>query len=357
MRSKFFILAVIVIFPKLLLADNPGMRFNELLATNSIEEFVVCVESNHLNAPLMPSQWFISTVTQESSRERLTTARSFGESLLKRLDSYSTEVVVKSDLSLTERQADILLRLACWIGSVEGYGNTIIASRVQDLATVAVGRLVVNTNYPMAKVLSLVDRFGGKWYGANSRAAVLDEEIGEEVFAPVLAKESADENALANVWIVGFLKNAEKKKKIPLGFELRGVDTNIVNGTAISRHLGFFLDSTPVGDLTTLERWNLKQHERFVWGVEASKNMENLRMLARFRELIGFFPASVPYKNHPFHTQSEAAFEYVWRPHRKKEGPIYGVAASMYESIQDGEFLDQDTWIQHTRAKETEEVQ
>ena len=85
-------------------------------------------------------------------------------------------------------------------------------------------------------------------------------------------------------------------------------------------------------------------------GLESS-NVRLLRKLARFRELVGGFPESAPYKNHPFFCDQEAAFEYAWRPFCDAEGPIYGEAWIAYRSIVNGEFADQDTAILRLRKR------
>lgn len=117
----------------------------------------------------------------------------------------------------------------------------------------------------------------------------------------------------------------------------------------LDQHLEFFQQPESAGNRTTRERWLFKNHEAFVIGLEPA-NVRMLRSLARFRELVGEFPTSVPYSNHPFTSQQEAAFEYAWRSHRGKEGAVYSLAFHAYQKITRGEFVDQDTAIVRMRS-------
>ena len=62
----------------------------------------------------------------------------------------------------------------------------------------------------------------------------------------------------------------------------------------------------------------------------------------------------MPYTNHPFVSQQEAAFEYAWRPYRGKEGAIYGDALYAYQMITRGQFVDLDTAIARMRSANTD---
>lgn len=329
-----------------LYADDPARRLNDLLSTNTLDGFIVIVEDGQLPVPVIPSQWFADRVETEE-RARISSARTFGSNLLQRLDEYASRLVAVSNLEQCAQQADVLLRTASWLGGIEGYENALLATRAQDVATMPVGRLLVATNYPVDKVTMLVRRFSGSWYATDARARILDAEAGINLFVST-ATGTITPRGLQEVWTLGQWRRASRQGELSPDFKLVGIDQGRGDLKVLDHHLEFFHPTGAAGNRTTRERWSSKDHEAFVIGLEPA-NVRMLRALARFRELVGEFPTSVPYTNHPFSSQQEAAFEYAWRPYRGKEGAIYGDALYAYQKITSGEFVDRDTAIVRMR--------
>lgn len=348
-RITVFLIAVMWVagIAGTLYADDPAKRLDDLLSTNALDGFIATVEADRLSVPVIPSQWFADRVATDVERVRISTARTFGSNLLQRLDEYASQVVTVSNLAQCVQHADVLLRVASWLGGADGYENAILAARAQDVATVPASRLLVATNYPTDKVALLVLRLAGSWYAADVRARILDVEAGTNLFT-ASATGPLTPRVLEEVWTLGQWRRASQRGEIAPDFKITGIDQGRVDLGVLDQHLEFFQPSESLGNRTTRERWSSKNHEAFVFGLE-SANVRMLRALARFRELVGEFPTSVPYTNHPFASQQEAAFEYAWRPHRGKEGAIYGDALYAYQKITRAEFVDQDTAIARMR--------
>jgi hypothetical protein len=73
-----------------------------------------------------------------------------------------------------------------------------------------------------------------------------------------------------------------------------------------------------------------------------------------FRDKVGGFPTTPPSWYRPddtyYETPVAAAFEEAWKPYRSKHGPIYGVAATMYNEVRQGTFVDRDTRMKRTAS-------
>lgn len=327
--------------------------------SRSAEEWVVdFLTTNTVTAPVIRSQWFVDK-SEAPKNEILSMleVRRFGLLLLRKCDALAPGVIATTNLAASEKQAETLLALADWVGGTEGYGNALIAARIHDIATVAIGQLAVNTNFPIDSIVFLTARLDAPWYSPAVRARILDNELGENYFYAHLS-DADPEKALQKAWTRGVSRPAIKDGSFPKDMLKMWPTNNLVNNNLLDRHPTFFIDNEHPGAKTSSESWSLKWHEKFVNGLD-SNNLRGIKAVVRFRERVGCFPSDVPYKYKTpiFNSLTKAAFEYAWRPYRKKEGAIYGIAAKTYEMIQDGEFLDQDTRIQHARAKETEEVQ
>ena len=339
MRSTFFLTAVAFAAGVVgnLSADDHGKLLNELLSTNTLVRFIAIVEENRLPAPVIPSKWFAERVATVE-RVRVLNARTFGSSMLQRLDACASRLVVVSNLEQCAQQTDVLLRIASWLGGAESYGSALLATRAQDVATMPAGRLLVATNFPTEKVTLLISRFVGSWYGADVRARILDAEAGTNLFVSSTAR-LITQRTLQEVWTLGQWRRALLRGELSRDFQLAGINQDQCQ----------IQQPESAGNRTTRERWLFNNHEAFVIGLEPA-NVRMLRSLARFRELVGEFPTSVPYSNHPFTSQQEAAFEYAWRSHRGKEGAVYSLAFHAYQKITRGEFVDQDTAIVRMRS-------
>ena len=330
-----------------LYADDSAKRLDDLLSTNTLDEFTAIVEIGQISAPVIPSQWFADRVATDVERVRISNARTFGSNLLERLDEYAGRVIAVSNLAQCAQHADVFLSTASWLGRMEGYGNAVLASHCHDLASVFVGHLLVDTNYPMSLISADMLRFEEPWDQPIVRARILDTEIGTNLFAGKSGTILSPRD-LGMIWSSGYWRSKTKKGYFSPDQTLWGVDMTQIDTDVVDQHLAFFVDSEHWTGKTTRERWSLKHHEIFVGGLEPA-NVRMLRALARFRELVGEFPTSVPYTNHPFSSLQKAAFEYAWRPYREKEGPVYGLAYHAYQKITCGEFVDQDTAIVRMR--------
>jgi hypothetical protein len=298
------------------------------------------MRANRVAAPEIPSAW---RAVREGKGENVTEiagARGFGKALLDGIDEEARRLADEYGADACREGAEALLDAADWIGGTCGYGNALLAVRAQDVASMAIGRLLVAEGKPGDGV-RLARRLGGAWSDAEARARVLNSEIGLELFGDT--QEDLEKAWHAGVWC----REASKGAVPEAGWACWGPDMGLYRKIPDDRLDFFRQDGTPEMK-TQREAWDDAQHDRFVFGLDTSA-IESARKLGRFLELAGEWPQGVPYGKPFFKDPTVAAFEHAWRPWLKSEGPIYLRAALTYEKIKEGRFWDGDTSIERNR--------
>jgi hypothetical protein len=351
---------------------------NCVAQTESLTEFVQTIETNHWAAPVMMSRWHVEHIAEEKQRPAMATARTFGDILTNRLEGWRDDMIAASTPADVQSLVDNLLWLADWLMETPGYGNLFLAARSQDLATIGIGKLVVNLEYPLTEITSRLQRLRAPWYAPSVRQKILNREAGTELFEAVVMDEGVIQQTLSGTWQRGML-TADRERQENVETTGRAPDRNervlealitgiLLQGPDIPKaHLAFFEDdplSSLPPDFTLNDLWNRKWHEKCVIGFEPF-NTSFLMALATFRKEVGFFPTSivlseeehrqlddwnkrfegrsdvVPYED-AFSSPIEAAFSWEWEKHATPETRLlYSKAYSAYERITTGRFLDE----------------
>lgn len=348
--------------------------------TGSLAEIVRMIETTQWPAPLMMSRWHVEQIAAADQRPAMFNARAFGAILVERLGTWRNDLIQASSPTDIQPMVDHLLRIADWLMDTPGYGNLFLAARCQDLATIGIGKLVVNLEYPLTKIRSRLQRLHAPWYAPSVRRQILNREAGTELFEAVVMDEVVIQQTLAGTWQRGmFAANRERRKtsgtsRRPLDRDenvLEALITGILlQGPSIPRaHLAFFEDdplSSLPPDFTLNDLWDRKWHEKCVIGFEPF-NTSFLMALATFRKEVGFFPTNivlseeehrqlddwntrfegrsdvVPYED-AFSSPMEAAFSWEWEKQKHATEAarlLYSKAYSAYERITTGRFLDE----------------
>ena len=290
----------------------------------------------------MRSQWFADNKTDNpQERKTLNDARALGALLIEKIDLCSSEVAKSEIPANYERQAGVLLNLADCVGNAEAYGNAFITARAHNIAAIAIGRLAVNTNFPINTVVALTARLDVPCYRTDISARILDGELGIGFFQTQTSLDDTDES-LPTAWRYGVWRLMLSEDKISdksfIPPWIRQFDSY---EKFIDDNIAFFKDGEHAGAKKAADLWSNKWHEKIANGL-LPMNIQNIKALVRFRELVGYFPTDVPYEYDTarYGNLTFAAFEYAWRPFRRKEGAIDGRAARTYQAIIKGDFAN-----------------
>jgi len=105
----------------------------------------------------------------------------------------------------------------------------------------------------------------------------------------------------------------------------------------------FFHDDEVPAPQTTRSTWSSKQHQRLLVST-APQNVDPVEMLITFRSVIGEFPTQPQQRRETASSPGEEAFGNAWRPHIGSATFNLGRPAwSVYDRVQRGEFLDDDS--------------
>ena len=186
--------------------------------------------------------------------------------------------------------ADALMRLSDWAAATPGYGNLFLAARCDDLATLAIGRLLINLDIPLERILPLVAALDMPYKTPSFRREVLNNEAGAELF-PSLADEQEMMLLFPEIWNTGeagrMLYNAVELASMPQHADMfRQVKRRL---PTLRAHAAFFHDENPPEPRTTAAIWEYKCHWDIVAGIR-DQNIRSIQALAAFRQVVGSFP-------------------------------------------------------------------
>lgn len=354
-------------------------ELSDALSKMPLHAFNQTADSKRWRAPSIPSKWHLEKEASPDERNRDSQARAFGENLIKHLEIWADELVSERSNDRNLAISTDLLDLADWLAVSPGYGNYLLAARCQDIASVGIGRLLVDLTYPLSVVSALVDRLDSPWQTPEARAGVLNVEARTNLFPPTLTEAS-----LNDLWQNGqmlLIKYSSPGSQAAFeGKEQEGFDAlaQIVKKHGVKpvetplfmRNLDFFKDD-PLGaqgrPVTMSRKWDAKWHGKLVVGLE-SQNKRKLKALLTFRQSVGNFPDSpqvtdeqkaaakaeietaskrglkiVPFQA-AFSSPGEAAFAQAWQRYATKDTRnLDAMAWQAYKEITSGEFVDEDT--------------
>ena len=112
------------------------------------------------NAPLIYSQWYVDRLAVQNPKKAETeqARREFGRVVLQSLENMAPLLRSPADGQTRQEAAATLLGLADWFGEQPGYGNALLFSRLQDLATVPLAYLIADMSYPETNLVAMSAR-------------------------------------------------------------------------------------------------------------------------------------------------------------------------------------------------------
>lgn len=315
-------------------------------------------------APLIYSQWYVDRLAVKNPKKAKfeQARREFGRVVLQSLENMAPALRSPGDAQTRQEAAATLLDLADWFGEQPGYGNALLFSRLQDLATVPLAYLIADLSYPQTNLVAMSDRLVAFPDEVKRNSRVLNTESPEPIFdVPPTAKSSvgvwkvmerakiADSvvNPLERAW---YKKVSDIRKWQKENDKQRGLPEGKRDRDAVPNALAFFVDdeygAKAPKPFTTLNQWDKKYHRRLFLGL-GGHNIDNVRAFLLFRQKVGSFPTNPPSWWKPgdgvFPTPTSAAFDEAWNPFRHEYDVQYGPAADVYEAIQSNSFYDEDT--------------
>lgn len=315
-------------------------------------------------APLIYSQWYVDRLAVKNPKRAGTEQawREFGRVLLQSLENMAPALRSAADAQTRQEAATTLLDLADWFGEQPGYGNALLFSRLQDLATVPLAYLIADLSYPETNLVAMSARLVDFPDEVKRNALVLNRESPEPIFdVPPTAKSSAGVwnvkekaavadsvvNPLERAWyrkvtdIRKWQKDHDKQRGLPEGKRHRD---------AVPEALAFFVDdeygAKAPKPFTTLNQWDGKYHRRLFLGL-GGHNIGDVNAFLLFRQKVGSFPTNPPSWWKPgdgvFPTPTKAAFREAWMPFRNEYGNVHAPASRVYDAVQSNSFYDEDT--------------
>lgn len=324
----------------------------------TLETFLQAIETHQWKSPHIYSHWYVENFTTEEDRPILNDARDFGRTLLERIVDWKTLMMVDVPFDQLRQDIERFATLAEWLWATRGYGNLFLAERCYDIATVGIGRLIVNLDYPLENALTLLNRVNLIWNPPSIRQQILNQEAGIDLFVSFSPDEREIQSALEETWSTGILwKDTQAIPDLKAALEGTPVPQEVEQiylgpwirqkfdraSPAVKAHPRFFTDDVFPDVVTTLSMWDKKWHEKLIIGFNAP-NILGLQALTMFRKTVGYFPTTPEYNDHFYNSPEEAAFAHVWEHYATKETRnLDATAWQAYKEITTGRFLDQDT--------------
>lgn len=307
-----------------------------LLSRADLTGFLAEAKARTWKAPRIYSRWHVENVAKPDAHAEMMQARAIGRQFVDLLDGWAERVHLPADPKKDFDHAKVLLDFADWIGEPNGYGNVALAGRSRDIATVPLGRLTVNLEYPIEKVKELAARLQADEYDPSRRMEMLNGEIGMTVFVPDLRARKAGFSEIERTFAMGSILKRHRSnpdRNSPDPFVAAAMQAALASPMAQLSDLSFFDDDNigTVGGIFTLSRmWEGKWH-RYV-GNE-SLNARALRKLVEWRSMVGYFP------------DSREGFRRAWDKYRNDNDPaLYGHAWGACSRIRDGRWIDHDSF-------------
>lgn len=391
----FKAIMAILFLPSTLIADQLK-DMTEALTVNSPAAFLSAIESNRWSPPLIHSKWYVDMMADQSARHREVQARDFGKLMAERLDGWSNDLRNSKTSDEIAHLVKNLIDLSDWIATANGYGNLLLAFRCDDVASVGLGKLAIDLEFPFAVVHGLVARLQAPWQSALPRAQMLNDEAGSAYFDITGNDAATIQDLLVETWqdAQSNVRAQEIRQQSPRLIEpavgaayFDGEDPSInAMREALDSHpplpadqMAFFTDtptaSYPERPWSTVRLWDIKRHSFFVGGDLESPNLRKLNALLMFREHVGSFPERLALTDEQVASQEaeiadaakrgiqivpadkaygsarKAAFSFAWRKVSVSEPAIGRLACDAYEAVISSDFVDADAHEERLAAQ------
>jgi hypothetical protein len=340
--------------------------FTRTLETEGLGAVLTVARTNGWRSPLIHSKYWVDRFVKQNPNEiKLERAiRGFGRDLALALDAEAKRL--QTPLSSTDRiqAARLLFDLSDWLKEARGYGNCFLVGRCQDLATVPLAHLIADLNQPLTELQSLAARFLPEDEYREIRVAVLNGEAPKKIIGTLRDGRLDKDSQLWAKWGRGYeaVENWYKEKRIQ-----GRIDDPQVREQAPDELAIFLDDDDRTVPATTSGLWDKKLHFALVMGGPRGGQIESIQKFLLFREKVGRFPTKPVFTEEQIYFREkeiaeaakrgfritrfeesyqsllEAGFAQAWEPYRSQYGPLYGIAAMVYERVKSGKFLDQDS--------------
>jgi hypothetical protein len=314
---------------------------NRGLDTGGLSEIL----ASALPCPLIHSQYLAEKIAalEPELRELEQAKRDFGLKFARALDDLAAQLQKRAESKDRASQATILLDLAAWVKAAPGYGNYILFSRCESLATVPLAYLTADLDYSLTSVAYLRSRIVPAAMERAFRVAVLNDEAGKLFIGALSETDSVEDEQMQVAWNTGWNAMAG-------WFNSKGVTISYWRRDALPEELAFFLDDEHTPEpFTTVNLWGLKRHNTLIFGYR-DVQVRNVDEFMLYREKVGSFPTQPPrwWKPNPTNssdTALRAAFQEASSHLRRENGQPFGysVAAIVYQQVTEGQFLDRET--------------
>jgi hypothetical protein len=314
------------------------------LVKTDLASFMAEVGANGWKAPYIYSRWHVETIAPPEKRDEIMRARAFGKQLVVLLDQWAERLRPAANPNEDYAHAKLLLDLADWIGEPKGYGNIALQQRSQDIATVPIGRLIINLDFPMEKVKGLVSQLEAGKLDRRVRLEMLNHEAGATIFTPDMASEDLNRTFAGARILLGLRRNPDRKAAdAEIALARR---TALASPLAKLSDLSIFEDDDigSIGAVFTLSRmWEGKWHEYVGNGTQ---NIHALPKLAEWRAIVGYFPDTLD------------EYRRAWDRHGDENNrSTYAGAWGAHSQIKDGRWIDQDSFEEMREAEKRRVIQ
>ena len=316
---------------------------NQALSKGGIGELLATARARSAPCSLISSKYFVErNARRNPALVKLEQAkRNFALNLAKALDATAAELQRQVPSEKRATQAAELFDLADWLKPLKGYGNYILVSRCENLATVPLAYLTADLSYPMEQITALRNRLSPSVEERAFRVSVLNREATKPFIEALRGSESEKDEQMQIAWNRGWHSMSD-------WFSQRGITRDRWKRELLPEELAFFFNDEHAPDpLTTVNTWESKRHSTLIFGLR-DKQVEHIEILALYREKVGKFPMQPPKWWKPddkLYTATEAAFEEAWKPYRHDHGAKFQTAAQVYQEVTSGAFLDGETQL------------
>jgi hypothetical protein len=273
-------------FASAAIGDNQISDLSSGLQAGGVSNLLQIATMNGYAPPRIPSKWHVEhRVKTNVEKQTAEHAREFGFRIVEALEE---EDKIQRDSFADEKlfnQTMMLLDFSDWCVETAGWGNALLAHESLKLAAIASMRLTANTNFPIEKCEQIVSRLSPEWMNPRTRAEVLNNEAGTNIFALAFVDSKEElETACGAGW---FLMQFANKTPPP---EFRMPKNKSLNIDAVKLNLDFFEEapSSPNSD-SMRASWDYRMLGRFQGGF-GYNIYRNAKSILAFRKEVGYFP-------------------------------------------------------------------
>lgn len=350
---------------------------SQALSHGGIQELLAVAQSHRIASPCIHSDYWVQLLAkqnaQKTSFERM--RRNFGRQLAVALEGEARRLRQPMPSGERALSAEKLFDLSDWLKTTIGYGNYFLIGRCLDVATVPLGYLIADVEYPVTTIETLMKRILPKDGISSIRFKVLNQEAPDQRFKESILGGPARVDQLERLWSDAY----KKVVKWEAAHQLRPIPNGQERRNRLPAELQYYCDDDLDGRHTLVAQWDLKMHYAFVIGsYNAVMNLYPLKSLLIYRQKVGHFPKRAEYTEEDmrkkelgrslakqggyeiietkYDSQIEEAFAYAWRPYDQKVGISSRTAAYAYQQVINGKWCDCETRMGPPSAEEKSDV-